>query len=455
MSIKRKIILFSLSLVMIACNVPLFSLLVNDRASAEAAQNNPTSTATSTQTAVYNSVKSDQSAAKAEATAAYTATATQTPTATEVPKPVGPVDYPPGINPLTGQKAQDPASLKLAPAMLSITNWPLAARPQAGLSYTPIVFELYIGEGMSRFLAVFYGDLPQMNDINGNSGQAKDDSGKVLNAKVGPLRSGRLPYQSLRQFYNGFLVMASAFSGVMQNLSEYSNIFGSDAGDINSAMVDVTKLEQIALNSGINLGENGMQGMFFDPQAPNGGANGSDLWYIYNAIDMVNWKYDAASGAYHRFQDNADGQTFIQASDRLNGEPLMYENVVVLFATHRMCNEYAFDIDLQSMRRAPALLLRDGRMYKIYCTTWNEEYERTTGKLRPIRFIDENGDPFPFKPGQTWIHLTPLHTPYWESVDSQVLFDLLNKKEEGSGIWVTRFYTSQMIFDQAVCDKLK
>jgi len=457
MSIKRKIFLFSLSLVMIACNVPLFSLLLNNQDNAEPAQEVPTNTTTSTQTAGNFGGKAEQSAAKAEATATYTPTATQTPTATatEVPKAVGPIDYPSGVNPLTGQKAQDPASLKLAPAMLSITNWPLAARPQAGLSYTPIVFELYIGEGMSRFLAVFYGDLPNIDDLDGNSDQAKDDAGKTLNTKVGPLRSGRLPYQSLRQFYNGFLVMASAFSGVMQNLSEYSNIFGSDADDINSAMVDVTKLEKFAMNSGINLGENGLQGMMFDPQVPAGGVNGSDLWYVYNAIDMVNWKYDSASGSYQRFQDNADGQTFIQASDRLNGEALTYENVVVLFATHRMCNEYAFEIDLQSMRRAPALLFRDGKMYKIYWTTWNEEYERTTGKLRPIRFMDKNGDPFPFKPGQTWIHLTPLHTPYWESIDSNILFDLLNKKEDGSGIWVTRFYTEQMIFDQAVCDKLK
>ncbi len=452
MNIKRNSLLVFTSLIIIACNVPLFSLFNGEISSGNSLlQKSPTTTVTSTQTAANLAGKSDQMTIQKQATATFTPTPTPTSTANDAPKAVGPVDYPDGINPLTGLPAGNPALLNLPPAMLSMTNWPLAARPQAGLSFTPIVYELYIGEGMSRFLALFYGDFPNDSNIANKAGS----SSASQNYQVGPLRSGRLPYQSLRQFYNGFLVMASAYAGVMQNLSEYNNFFGSDSDDINSAMIDVTKLENIAKASNKDFGVNSLQGMFFDPQTPTGGLTANDLWYIYNAVDMVNWKYDEISGAYHRYQDNADGKTFVQATDRLNDEALTYENVVVLFATHRMCNDVAFDIDLYSMRRAPALLFRDGRMYKIYWTTWGEEYERTTGKLRPIRFIDENGDPFPFKPGQTWIHLTPLNTPTWESIDSNVIFDLLNKKEEGSGVWVTRFYASQMIYDEDVCDMLR
>jgi hypothetical protein len=143
------------------------------------------------------------------------------------------------------------------------------------------------------------------------------------------------------------------------------------------------------------------------------------------------------------------------ATDRLNGDPLTYENVILLFANHRYCTQTAFDVDLMYVNRAPAILFRDGKMYPIYWTTKNGEYERTTGKLRPIRFIDEKGDPFPLKPGQTWVHLAPLNTTAWESVDSDVLFDLLNKKEEGSGVWVSRFYSSLMVFDQGVCNTLR
>ena len=90
------------------------------------------------------------------------------------------------------------------------------------------------------------------------------------------------------------------------------------------------------------------------------------------------------------------------------------------------------------------------RVYEINWTTKNTEYEFTTGKVRPIRYIDQNGDPFPLKPGQTWVHIVPMFTNYWESADSEVLFDLLNKMEPGSGNWVMRYYASLMVYDESV-----
>ncbi|MGP8337713.1 MAG: DUF3048 C-terminal domain-containing protein [Methanosarcinaceae archaeon] len=374
--------------------------------------------------------------------------------------PIGPKSYPAGINPLSGLPVVNPDNLSLPPALVSITNWPPAARPQAGLSFSPFVYELYIGEGMSRFLAVFYGDFP-----------VSENPADAGNSLVGPIRSGRLPYESLRNLYNGFLVMSSAYSGVAANLSQYSNIYGSDTDDINSAMIPVDKMEQIAQANQKRLGENSLQGNVYDETPLSGGQPANRLWFIYNQIDQVVWQYDPQSGAYRRYQDNADGTTFIQATDRINGEGLTYENVILLFAQHRACNEVAFDIDLQYIPRSPALLFRDGQMHKIFWTTKSEEYERTTGKLRPIRFIDENGNSISLKPGQTWVHLVPTGTPYWEAPDRQevptsapqwvasdpsgLLYNLLNNREEGSSNWVSRYYASMIIYDQTVCEALR
>jgi hypothetical protein len=33
------------------------------------------------------------------------------------------------------------------------------------------------------------------------------------------------------------------------------------------------------------------------------------------------------------------------------------------------------------------------------------EYEQETGLLRPVRFTDLEGNPFPLAPGQTWVNL--------------------------------------------------
>jgi len=375
--------------------------------------------------------------------------------------PVGPETYPAGINPLTGLPVSNPDNLALPPALVSITNWPPAAREkQAGLSFSPLVFELYIGEGMSRFLATFYGDFP-----------VAADAAAAGNSFVGPIRSGRLPYEHVRNLYNGFLVMASAYSGVAANLSQFSNIYGSDGDDINSAMLSVDKMEQIAQSNQKRLGENSLQGNVFDATPPEGGQPANRLWFIYNQIDQIVWQYDPASGAYRRYQDNADGTTFIQATDSMNGEHLTFENVVILFAQHRACTEVAFDVDLEYIPRFPALLFRDGQMQQVYWTTKSEEYERTTGKLRPIRFIDENGKPIALKPGQTWVYLVPTGTPFWEAPDreevpenapqwvasdpSGMLYNLLNNKEEGSANWVSRYYASMITYDQSVCEALR
>lgn len=358
------------------------------------------------------------------------------------------------LNPLTGLPVANPDNLKLPPALVSITNWPVAARPQAGLSFAPFVFELYIGEGMSRFLALFYGDFP--SEASSSNGKPSENSLVTSDdAQIGPIRSGRLPYEHLRKSYNGFLVMASAYAGVAQNLGEYTNYFGSDADNINGAMISVNSLEGIARASKIRVEPADISVMHFNETPSEGGKAASRFWFMYNAYDQIIWRYDATSGAYHRYQDQADGKTFVQAVDRLTGEPLTFENVVVLFANHRACTEYAFDVDLMYIDRGRALIFRDGQMHEIFWTTRNEEYEKTTGKVRPIRFIDAQGQPFPFKPGQTWVHLVPLATPYWETADTEILFDLLNKPQPGSGNWAMRYYASSMIQDQSVCEAIR
>jgi hypothetical protein len=349
----------------------------------------------------------------------------------------GPDSFPKGINPLTGLAVSNPENLAYPPALVSITNFPISARPQAGLSFSPIVFEMYIGQGDSRFLAMFYGDYPEQA-VNEN----QSASAGVVNAdpSVGPIRSGRLPYEPLRAQYNGFLVMASAYKTVAAELSQFTNIFGSDAGNINSAMLDVTKLAKVAKASKTRLGEAALTGLLFDPIPPKEGQKGEMIWLPYSYLNQVIWRYSASDGSYHRFQDKADGTNFVETTDRLNKNPLTYENVVILFAQHHVYAETLIDIDFKYIDRMPALIFRDGKMYQAYWTTANGDYEKKTGKLRPIRFINADGSPFAMKPGQTWVEIVPTGTQYNETVDSTRYLDLKKKTEPGSGAWAIRFY---------------
>lgn len=69
-------------------------------------------------------------------------------------------DFPEDVNPLTGLPVADPSLLKQPALLLSITHFPPQARPQAGLSFSPWVFEYLISSGSTRFTAVMYGQMP-------------------------------------------------------------------------------------------------------------------------------------------------------------------------------------------------------------------------------------------------------------------------------------------------------
>ena len=339
------------------------------------------------------------------------------------------------INPLTGLPVNNPENLLLPPALVSVTNFPPTARPQAGLTTSPIVFEIYIGDGMTRYLAIFYGEYPELSVQSKFEDLQEDLSEGIQEPIIGPVRSGRLSYEKVRQLYNGFIVMASAYSKVADQLGDYVNVFGDDHSDINSALISVDEIKKMAKGIGKELIDAALSGMLFEEGVPEGGRDAHSLWMFYAYKNQVFWRFNAGDGSYHRWQDDADGSTFIEQTDRLNGNPLTYENVIVMFADHEVENTYLIDIDLLYVKRGKALLFRDGQIYDIYWTTRSEEYEKTTGKLRPIRFIDVEGNPFPLKPGQTWIELVPNYTTFWETVDSEKYHILVNGRSKGSGYW--------------------
>jgi len=315
------------------------------------------------------------------------------------------------LNPLTGLPVEDASLLELPPALISVSNFPVSARPQSGLSTSPIVFEMYIGEGMTRFLAMFYGDYAK--------GQKTAAQQAAEDAKIGPIRSGRLAYEDVRTLYNGFLVMGGAYSKVAQQLNQTTNIYGSDPNDINSAGITLANLQALAESQKTgHQALEALQGMQFSEAIPAAGEAASRLWMFYNYYNQVEWNYDAPSGAYLRSQDRSDGTgKFYPASDQLTGEPLAFNNVVVLFANHNFIAPTLIDIELLYVKDYPALLFRDG---KVYQAKWS-----TRAPIKPIQLTDLEGNPLPYKPGNTWFEIVDHFTPV---------------KQIEPGVWKARFY---------------
>ncbi|MFW5713758.1 MAG: DUF3048 domain-containing protein [Brevefilum sp.] len=379
--------------------------------------------------------------------------------ASENPETAGPKNFPEGINPLTGLPAEDPDLLELPPALVSISNFPSSARPQAGLNSSPITFEMAVGQGMTRFLAMFYGQFPQIvsgqtegasaSEGSTNDSSDKNDKNQSTNsneaigeaASIGPIRSGRLPYEDLRSLYTGFLVMASAWEGITTDLNESTSVFGNDSENINSALVGVEQLRQIAQAQTEEYpgSDFDLEGLMFSLKPPEKGQTAHRLWVFYSMLNQIQWRYNEELGAYIRYDIKTDGSgEFVLSTDRLTGNPVSKENVIVIYAEHDYRAPTLVDINLVNRPPTRALLFRDQEVHEIFWTTKFGEYEQETGLMRPMRFVDGDGNPIPLKPGQTWIHIVSLTSYHRESAISDQPFHPIIE-EPGSGLWLVRY----------------
>jgi hypothetical protein len=108
----------------------------------------------------------------------------------------------------------------------------------------------------------------------------------------------------------------------------------------------------------------------------------------------------------------------------LTGRQLAFENVIVLYAEHMRFRHNQLEVNFGNGQSNFAYLFRDGQAFKIYWTTTNREYEKTTGLRRPLHFVDVQGNLVPLHPGRTWIHIVTPFSPVTNA---------------GNGEWLVRF----------------
>ncbi len=318
---------------------------------------------------------------------------TPTPTPTSTPVVLGPTGFPDNVNPLTGLVVADPALLNRLPLLVKVSNIPRNVRPQAGLSSADMVFEQTIGEGSTRFTALYYGQDVEL---------------------VGPVRSARLVDGSLGQAYNAILAFAGADAFVYQRVtaalgdrvinegpSTCPALCRADGGDVNSVFGTTTLLTQLATTK-YNLVQNrpDLSGMRFESQVPAGGKPAESLEVRYTTITRAGWEYDPESGTYLRSSEDVDAAnnvTMVPLMDRNTGEQLAFENVVVMFAQHNELKPTLHEIVMiGNVTGQRALLFRDGQVYEL---VW-----KSAGS-KPFQFFLPDGSPAPFKPGQTFFQL--------------------------------------------------
>ena len=335
---------------------------------------------------------------------------TPVPTLDYPPAGYGPTNFPPDINPLTGLKVSDPAVLDRRPIVIKVENLPREHRPQYGLSLADLVFEYYTEQGGTRFAGVYYGQNAEM---------------------VGPIRSGRFFDVSIVQMYRGIFIFGSAYSAVwnrfvnsdfydrmlLENQFSCPALCRFEPKGRNLLVANTIEVANYAKSRAVDNSRQVLDGMYFQLQPPPNGDLGNQVYVRYSGAIYNRWDYDAASGRYLRYEDtqndvNRNNEVYAQLTDQLNSKPIAADNVVTFCVAH----EYYFksdQIEVVDMLMqpgggsyvacdgksyptgsGPAWLARDGKMYQV-------TYLRAK-KDAPLSLIGADGQPFPYKPGQTW-----------------------------------------------------
>ena len=491
-------------------------------------------------------------------------TLTPTPQGFSTPATYGPdrENFPSGINPLSGQQVKDTNLLATPAVAISISNFPVSARPQAGLSFAPWVFEFYITEGATRFLSIFYGAFPEPevpitgdcavrrepfvqtstmlgnriwldenqngrqedyekgvggvcvnlldasgnllqqttsdshgyygfnvepgnyivefkipawlkfteknigdedkdSDVDSASGQAEADvksallyldaglvpseetnppvneSTQMPAAEVGPIRSGRLLYIDIHDFFlNSCFIFASASPEILPMLPQCYLVPHDEASG--GAMMTIEKMKALAEeNRQSRSGDFNYASNVFSETSPSGGlvANKINTYVAYR--NQSAWIYDPLSGSYWRYVDDTSQENagVLHAEvDRLTGRQLQFENIIVLevdqevFEYRHVPVPTLIDTYMELGNGGFAYLFRDGMKYDIRWSLSARDYEKETGQARPIYFVDAEGNPVPLNPGRTWLFVS---TPY----------SFVTNQMDGS--WTVRFISPE------------
>lgn len=360
---------------------------------------------------VINNSPAAPTAAQPTAEVATAAPSAESPTAPAAPTglPVyGPDIYPDNINPLTGEQV-DPAKINRIPLALKITNFPLSARPQWGLSLADIVFEHLTEAGLTRFTAIYL-----QHDV----------------AKVGPVRSARYLDAEVAPMFQAALVTSGSSFGTMDKLRRSAWLGGVNGwrlvseesayncpplcreaeNDINSLFVNTDSVRQVlAGKTTQGLGKPELSGLAFNAAPPANGQPVNELDIRFSGAAQVAWRYNPDTGRYNRWQEKAPNDELIMHADALTNTPLTAANVVLLSVSHvnNLVPEDFLDggncgVEIQVWTSGPARVFRDGQLIE-------GRWQRDAATNMRLRLFDNAGNLIALKPGNTWFDVVTLN----------------------------------------------
>ncbi len=268
--------------------------------------------------------------------------------------------------------------------MVSVENTP-PARPQAGLNDAPIVYEFLVEGGITRFLVLYWADIPEkigpirslrpyMIDI------AKEYKALLLHAGASPegftmLQSNNPP--SLDQIFNGKYYWRSDQKRSPHNLytSEYR------ISDYLNEMLGVEyenrfNFEEIMIISNVK-----QKAEVID----------IDYWGNYKVI----YEYNSEDNSYLRFLNNDKTPHYVE-----NGDQIRVKNIIVQFTKTKVKDDVG-RLEMEITGENKALYFRNGLVSEGY---WKKAENGLT------KFYNNENKLIKVNPGNTWIQVVPTNT---------------------------------------------
>jgi hypothetical protein len=260
---------------------------------------------------------------------------------------------------------------------------------------------------------------------------------------VGSIRSARLIDLVLAESYDAMLVTSGSSQGVLDALSRtsfYDRVIAEATGydeypplcrgtvvpnpsgsgpsscdlsgeaTTNNLFASTADLWATADSLGLN-GRQQLDGMAFFDEPPAGGTPVTTIHVDFQVdANVVEWRYDAASGRFARFMDTENVGELVPQTDALNGNQLTAANVVALYANHVTSvipedfgNGGHCGYEIQLWTTGPAKVFRDGQMYDA---TWVRNVVTDV-----IGLVGADGQVINLKPGNTFFEIVDLDSP--------------------------------------------
>lgn len=297
--------------------------------------------------------------------------------AKEEPKPE-PVKY---YSPLTGNLVTDEAATKQPVTAIMIENSP-DARPQSGLKDSGVVFEAIAEGGITRFLAIYQEQKPQL---------------------IGPVRSVRMYYvdwlaafdASVAHIGGSAAALAEVRNGNYRDIDQFFNAGSywraSDRYAPHNVYTSFAKLD--ALNAAKGYTSSTFAGFSRVDGKPSATPNATQVNVtISSATYNSSYIYDAATNTYVRSQAGAPHL------DRESGQ-ISPSVVIAMKVDESTVFEDGYRQSINAVGSGSAVIFQNGTAQEV---TWNK-----ASRTSQIVFTDAAGKDVSLIRGQTWISAVP------------------------------------------------